>query len=87
MQITITFSPGFDVEGVVLSITASPLRVALQNWDDAAEFQYRDGEWFSENQDPVWITWPQSSDGAGNESLTRSSLCDRTSLQSSIWLN
>jgi hypothetical protein len=87
MQITISFSPGFDVEGVVLSVSGGRLRVALQNWDDAAEFQCRHGQWFSENRDPVHIDWPPSSRSDSTESLTRDSLRGRASLQSSTWVN
>ncbi len=60
MQITISFRPGFDVKGVVLSQSGACLRVAMQNWDDAAEFQCRHGQWFSEDRDPVEIAWPVS---------------------------
>src|ERR1017187_9249424 len=84
MQITISFRSGFDVEGVVLSATETRLRVAMRDWDDAAEFQCRDGQWFSENRDPLavpaqWfsenrdpvdIAWPESSPGTATESLT-----------------
>jgi len=58
MQITVSFGSGLHIEGVVLSSAGTRLRVALQNWDDAAEFQCRHGQWFLENRDPVLIAWP-----------------------------
>lgn len=89
MKIAISFRSGFDVEGVVLSFTGTRLRVAMRDWDDAAEFQCRDGQWFSENGDPVHIAWPESFRSATTESLTTDSLCDRASLRSSAlaWVN
>jgi hypothetical protein len=69
MQITISFRPGFDVKGVVLSQSGARLRVAMQNWDDAAEFQCRHGQWFSENRDPVDIAWQASCRSASPPSL------------------
>jgi hypothetical protein len=88
MQITISFRSGFDVEGVVLSATETRLRVAMRDWDDAAEFQCRDGQWFSENRDPVDIAWPESSPGTATESLTMDRFCGHASLQSaSGWVN
>ena len=61
MQITISFGAGFDVSGVVLSVTRAGVRVAVRDWDDAAEIQCRHGQWFLENRDPVHIAWPHSS--------------------------
>jgi len=63
MQITISFRSGFDVSGVVLAKTGTRLRVAMQNWDDAAEFYCRQGQWFLGNGDPVRIVWPPTSAG------------------------
>ena len=60
MQITISFHRGFHVQGVVLSATGTRLRVAMQNWDDTAEFQCSEGRWFSENRDPVEIACSRS---------------------------
>jgi hypothetical protein len=60
MQITISFGSGFDIEGVVLSLSGARLRVAMQNWEDAAEFQCRHGQWFLEDGDPVHIAWRAS---------------------------
>jgi hypothetical protein len=88
MQITISFRSGFDVQGVVLSVTESRLRVAIRDWDDAAEFQRRDGQWFSENRDPVQITWPETLRTATTEDLSLSRLCGHASRQSVLgWVN
>ena len=51
MEITISFPPGFAVEGVVLSLRGNSLRVAMRDWDDAAVFQFANGQWLSENGD------------------------------------
>jgi hypothetical protein len=51
MQITISFPPGFEVQGVVLSVRDDSMRVAMRDWDDAAVFNFADGHWFSENGD------------------------------------
>jgi hypothetical protein len=86
MQITISFRSGFSVEGVVLSATEDRLRVAMRDWDDAAEFLCRDGQWFSENRDPVDIAWPVRS--IAFESLTMDSLRRHLAPQTaSGWVN
>ena len=51
MEITISFPPGFDVEGVVLSVHGNSMRVAMRHWDDAGVFEFADGDWFAENGD------------------------------------
>jgi hypothetical protein len=60
MEITISFQHGFDVRGVVLSASGARLRVAMQDWEDAAEFLCREGQWFCENSDPVAIACSKS---------------------------
>lgn len=60
MQITIYYPSGLDVEGVVLSITETRLRVAMRDWDDAAEFRWLHDQWISENGYAVQIAWPES---------------------------
>jgi hypothetical protein len=55
MQITISFPPGFEVEGVVLSLRGNSMRVAMRNWDDVAVFEFADGRWLSENGDPCRV--------------------------------
>ena len=87
MLITISFGPGFDVKGVVLSVTGAHLRVAVQDWADAAELECRYGQWFLENRDPVDITWPKSTRGATAENFTAETLCVRASLQYSMCMN
>jgi hypothetical protein len=87
MQITISFRSGFDVEGVVLSITETRLRVAMRDWDDAAEFHCRDGQWFSENRDLVHIAWPEHLLST-NETLSMDRLCGRANRQTTLnWVN
>ena len=84
MQITISF-PGFDVEGVVLTASDDQLRVAIRDWDDAAEFLCRDGQWYSENGDAVQVTWPESFD-----SMTSMERLDNRVIlqpQSLAWVN
>jgi len=51
MQITIAFPPGFEVQGVVLSVCERSMRVAMRDWDDAAVFEFAGGRWLSENGD------------------------------------
>jgi hypothetical protein len=51
MQITIAFLPGFEVQGVVLSVRDNSMRVAMRDWDDVAAFEFADGRWLSENGD------------------------------------
>ncbi len=48
MRITISYESGLQLEGVVLSLDADTLRVAVRNWEDAAEYRFRNGRWFSE---------------------------------------
>ena len=83
MQITISY-PGFDVEGVVLSASANKLRVAMRDWDDAAEFLCRDGQWFAENGDAIRVNWPEPLG-----SIAAEKLFDRATLQSQspAWVN
>jgi len=52
MRITVTFPPGFEVEGFVLSLRGNSVRVAMRDWDDAAVFEFADGQWLAENGDP-----------------------------------
>jgi len=89
MQITISFRTGFDVEGVVLTATGERLRVAMRDWDDAAEFVCRDGQWFSENGDPVHIIWPEVLEGSLDEASLTDGFCDRAGLTPSTtaWVN
>jgi hypothetical protein len=87
MQITISFHSGFDVQGVVLSATEARLRVAMRDWDDAAEFHCRDGQWFSENRDPVHIAWPERLLST-TESLSMDRLCGHANRQTALdWVN
>ena len=51
MRITVSFPPGFAVEGFVLSLRGNSMRVAMRDWDDAAVFEFADGQWLSENGD------------------------------------
>ena len=70
MQITISFPPGFEVEGVVLSLRGNSLRVAMRDWDDAAVFEFAGGQWLSENGDPcrVYTSGPPAGVPAGDPS-------------------
>lgn len=49
--ITISFPPGFEVEGVVLAVHGNSMRVAVRDWDDVEVFEFADGAWFAENGD------------------------------------
>jgi hypothetical protein len=51
MRITVSFPPGFEVEGFLLSLRGNSLRVAMRDWDDAAVFEFTDGQWLAENGD------------------------------------
>ena len=83
MQITISY-PGFDVQGVVLSASGNRLRVAIKDWDDAAEFLCRDGQWFAENGDAIQVNWPDSL-----SIISTDWLCDlsRPQSPSPAWVN
>jgi len=71
MQITISFPPGFEVQGVVLSVRDDSMRVAMRDWDDAAVFEFADGRWLSENGDPcrVYTSGPPAGVPAGDRSM------------------
>lgn len=58
MRVTICYYRGFEVEGVVLSAAGGRLRVAVQGCPDAAEFELREGYWFSESGEPVQLDLP-----------------------------
>ena len=51
MRITVSYPPGFEVEGFVLSLRGNSMRVAVRDWDDAAVFEFAEGQWLSENGD------------------------------------
>ena len=51
MRITVSFPPGFEVEGFVLSLRGNSMRVAMRDWDDAAVFEFAEGKWLAENGD------------------------------------
>ena len=51
MRITVSFPPGFEVEGFVLALRGNSVRVAMRDWDDAAVFEFTDGQWLAENGD------------------------------------
>jgi hypothetical protein len=88
MQITISFRSGFEVQGVVLSISEARLRVAIRDWDDAAEFQWRDGQWYAENRDVVQIAWPEPLLAATGETVSMSTFCGCASRASAFdWVN
>jgi hypothetical protein len=55
MRITVSFPPGLEVEGFVLSLRGNSLRVAMRNWDDAAVFEFAGGLWLAENGDPCRV--------------------------------
>jgi hypothetical protein len=49
MPITICFPPGFEVDGVVLSVDGNSIRVAMRGWDDVGVFEFAEGDWLAEN--------------------------------------
>jgi hypothetical protein len=51
VRITVSFPPGFSVEGFVLSLRGNSVRVAMRDWNDAAIFEFTDGQWLAENGD------------------------------------
>jgi hypothetical protein len=51
VRVTICFPPGFEVEGIVLSVGDNSIRVAMRGWDDAGVFEFSDGDWLAENGD------------------------------------
>jgi hypothetical protein len=85
MQITISYLSGFNVDGVVLSVNGARLRVAIRDWDDAAEFRRCDGLWVSENGDSVEIDWLEPFE----KSITTGKLFDRANQWApvSVWVN
>ncbi|HTS27195.1 MAG TPA: hypothetical protein VMH81_15065 [Bryobacteraceae bacterium] len=85
-EVTVTFGPGLYVRGVVLSISNARLRIAMPDWEDAAEFQLHQGKWFLENRDPVDIVWRQSLHAA-SESLKLGRTRVDPGLPCSAWVN
>lgn len=53
MRITIAYGLGLTIDGILLSLDGNAMRVAVRNVDDAAEFRFRDGQWYSEYGDVV----------------------------------
>ncbi len=54
---TIKFPAGETRQGFLLSRNDSSMRVALEGGHDVTEFMEVDGEWMSENLEPVEITF------------------------------
>lgn len=63
MRITVSFPPGFSVEGFVLSLRGNSVRVAMRDWDDAAVFEFADGQWLAENGNPCRLHTGEPSAG------------------------
>ena len=55
MQIEILTLSGSTLEGVILSVSATTMRVAISGCDDAVEFRFHGGIWFWEGRAPVEI--------------------------------
>lgn len=53
MRVTIKSWAGVETDGVLLCLSGRTLRVALLGSDDAAEFHFRGGHWFRENEEFV----------------------------------
>jgi len=63
------------VDGVVLSVYGSIMRVAMRDRNDAAQFTFRNGQWLAEDGLPVSITFlsPFSGHGMDTRSDAKSS--------------
>ena len=55
---TLEYANGKTIEGVVLCRTESAMRVALRGHNDVVELMQVDGQWISEDRQPVRIQNP-----------------------------
>jgi hypothetical protein len=58
---TVKYSDGRRIEGILLTMGDSGMRVALKGSEDAVDFAFMAGTWVSENCEPVGIefAWEQ----------------------------
>ena len=54
---TIKYSDGRRIEGVILSPGDSAMRVALKRAEDTMDFAFMAGTWVSENGEPVEVEY------------------------------
>jgi len=55
VQISICYPGGGSVAAILLGVSGNTLRLAVEGWDDAAEFRLVGGQWYSELGEPVEI--------------------------------
>ena len=69
MHIIVIDWTGSRLDGVVLSHRGVILKAAICGCDDAAEFHFRGGQWFSEQDEPVEIRMysAPTAEESGNE--------------------
>src|SRR5215831_15192502 len=60
---TIHYSNGYTVEGILLSREGNAMRVAIPNSDEVAVFLEIDGTWMSDGGQPVDVEWAWKSRG------------------------
>lgn len=54
----IHYADGRILVGIILALTGSVLRVALRDEDDVAEYRLVNGQWISEDCEPVSFEFP-----------------------------
>ncbi len=67
MQIQIETFSGSILDGVVLTISGTVMRVAISGCEDVVEFRFRGGIWFWEGRAPVEIQIHEKPGGYGPE--------------------
>ena len=83
----ITTWTGYEMEGIVLSITGTKMRVAVPGCPDACEFNFQGGHWFAEDGVPVTIASWNASAEPELDSLNGLSERPPFGPETCIWLN
>jgi hypothetical protein len=69
IQMTVYYPGAGSVDAILLGVAGNVIRLAIDGWEDAAEFRLVNGQWLSGDNEPVEIDsqpepwWPQSSAG------------------------
>jgi hypothetical protein len=75
IQMTVCYPGAGSVAAFLLGVSGNGIRLAMNGWQDAAEFRLVNGQWLSEDNEPVEIeSKPQPSwalDPAASAGLVR----------------
>ena len=55
IQMTVRYPGAGSVDAILLGAAGNIIRLAMDGWADAAEFRLVDGQWLSEDNEPVEI--------------------------------